>query len=122
MERRGLTSRRRRQALGLGASYGFLRPPSHRDADDEHFRERLRTEPEFRRQYRSTLLVQLTVVGALLVASVTLVVQAIVLVRRVAAATSSAAWVLPVGVGILSLLVLRRFLRLVSDYRSIGRD
>lgn len=119
MEHRTPPFRRRHRALG-GASYSFLRPPLLRE-DDDRFRERLRTEPGFRRQVRATLLVQLTVVGALFLASLTLVVQALVLLRRMGNA-SSGAWVLPVAVGFLALLVLRRFLRLVADFRSLDRE
>jgi hypothetical protein len=115
---RGLRSRRR-APLGLGASYGFLRPPRRGEEDEEGFRARLRAEPELRREYRGSVLVQLTIVGALFLACLTLVVQAVVLMRRIPAAVQFG-WLLPVGVGLLALLVLRRFLRLLSEYRQSG--
>jgi hypothetical protein len=120
MERHGMRPRRRHAPLAPGARYGFLQPP-RRGADDEEFQSRLRADPALRRQYRNMLLVQMTVVGALLLACATLVVQAIVMVRRVAVVTSMG-WVLPVGVGLLALLVLRRFLRLLHDYRELGSN
>jgi hypothetical protein len=115
--RRGfIASRRRHTPLALGASYGFLRPPRRSEEDEERFRERLRNEPQLRREYRSSILVQLTVVGALFLACLALIVQALVMVRRF---QGSLGWMLPVGVGFLALLVLRRFLRLVSEYRRV---
>ncbi len=120
-ERRAFGSRRRRAPLGFGASYGFLRPPRRQEEDQELFRERLRTEPELRREYRTSLAVQLTVVGALLAAVVAFVVQMIVLVRRAPVAlVGNMGWTLPVLIGLLALLVLRRFLRLLADYRGMG--
>jgi hypothetical protein len=95
-----------------------LRPPRRSEADEEHFQERLRNEPQLRREYRSSILVQLTVVGALFLACLALVVQALVMVRHF---QGSLGWMLPVGVGLLALLVLQRFLRLVSEYRRIDR-
>ena len=120
-ERRPFGSRRRRAPLAFGASYGFLRPPRRQEEDQELFLERLRNEPELRREYRTSLAVQLTVVGALFVAVVAFVVQMIVLVHRAPGAlVGSMGWALPILIGCLALLVLRRFLRLLSDYKRMG--
>lgn len=117
IRRRQFGSRRRHAPLGFGATYGFLRPPRRSEEDEQRFLERLRSEPHLRREYRGSVLLQLTVVGALLLACLALAVQALVMVRRIPA---SLGWMLPVGVGFLALLVLRRFLRLVAEYRRIG--
>lgn len=117
------SSRRRRAPIGLGASYGFLRPARRHEEEQQQFLERLRSEPQLRREYRSSLIIQLTVVGALTAAVGGLLVQMIVLVRRVQLpAAQQVGWVLPVAVGFLGLLVLRRFLRLWADYRAMGND
>ena len=120
MSRRPLQSRRRRSPATLGVSFGFLRPPRRHEEEQERFVERLRNEPELRREYRSSLIIQLTVVGALTLAVFGFLIQAIVVVRRLhQPAVQQMGWVLPVLVGCLGLLVLRRFLRLWADYRAL---
>lgn len=116
-------SRRRRPLAGLGASYGFLRPPRRHEEDQRLFLEHVRSEPRLRREYRTSLLVQLVVVGALLVTVIGLGLQAAVLVRRLRIpGAASLGWFVPAVVAFLALAVLRRFLRLWSDWRQMGRD
>lgn len=120
MSRRPFGSRPRRTPISLGASYGFLRPARRHEEEQARFRERLRDEPALRREYRTSLLIQLTVVGALTLAVFGFLVQVITLVHRVRMpAVQQMGWVLPVAVGFLGLLVLRRFLRLWGDYRAL---
>jgi len=121
--RRSLASRRRRGPLLPGASFGFLRPPRRHEEEQERFIERLREDATLRREYRTSLAIQLTVVGALLLAVIGLVVQAIVVLQRTRfAAAGRIGWTLPLLVAFLASLVARRFLRLWSDYRRIGED
>lgn len=122
MEPRRFGSRRRREPLRFGTQWGFLQPPRRPAVDEDAFRARLRSDPAMNRQYRSALLVQLTLVGILFLACLTLVVQAVVMVRRIALPGGSPGWVIPLGVGFLALLVLRRFLRLLSEYRDFDSD
>ena len=123
MTRRPFRSRQRRSPIALGASYGFLRPPRRHEEDQQEFLERLRNEPALRREYRTSLLIQLTVVGGLVLAVFGFLVQMIVLLRRVhLGAMQQMSWILPVAVGCLGLLVLRRFLRLWADFRAMDGD
>src|SRR5262249_51363467 len=123
MMRRGFVSKRRRAPMLLGASYGFLRPPRRHEDELENLVNRLREDAGLRREYRTSLAVQLTVVGALLVAVLGLVIETIVVVRRARVGFLGASgWMLPVVVGFLALLVARRFLRLWDDYRRLGDD
>jgi hypothetical protein len=101
--------------------YGFLRPPRRHEEEQRQFLERLREEPRLRREYRASLAVQMAVVGALLLACLVLIVQSILLLRSLASPSLAAlAWIVPSFVGLLALLVLRRFLRLVADYRRMS--
>ena len=115
--RRGFSSMRRRQPIGV---WSFLRPPRRHEEEQGLFLERLRDDPKLRREHRASLAVQLGVVGALLVACSVFFVQSAVLVRRLnVPALSALGWFIPAIVGVLALMVLRRFLRLLSDYRSM---
>ena len=117
---RGFSSMRRRQPIGV---WSFLRPPRRHEEDQQLFLQRLRDEPNLRREHRASLAVQLVVVGALLVACVAFFVQTAVLVRRLnVPALSALGWFIPAVVGCFALMVLRRFLRLLSDYRSMRDD
>ena len=117
---RGFASPRRRPPVSF-SPYGFLRPPRRHEEEQQRFIEQLRDQPQLRREYRVSLLVQIGVVGALCVACLALVVQSAVMVHRMQVpALASLGWFLPACVGLLALLVLRRLLRLVADYRSLS--
>ena len=117
--RRGFSSSRRRPPVTFG-TFGFLRPPRRHEKDQRLFMERVRQEPNLRREYRASLVIQLVVVGALLLACVVLVLQSAIMLRQVRVpAADSFGWLIPAVVGMLALAVLRRFLRILSDYRSL---
>ena len=116
-------SRRSRPLVGLGATYGFLRPTRRHEEEAQRFLERLREEPQLRREYRFSLAVQMAVVGILLAAMIGLGAQSIVLLQRLrASVVGPIAWAIPTLAGLLALLIVRRFLRLLADYRRMGRD
>jgi hypothetical protein len=113
-------SRRRRASVGLGASYGFLRPPRRHEEEQRRFLDRLRTEPELQREYRNSLVIQLVMVGILVVALLGLIVQSLFFLRGMhAAAAVRALWVIPAVASLLWLIALRRFLALLADYRQM---
>ncbi len=113
-------SRRRRPSVGLGASYGFLRPPIRHEEEQQRFLERLRNEPELRREYRTSLLIQIAVVGILIAAVAGLVVQSLLFLRGVHSATlSRALWVIPAVASFLAVIGLRRFMALLANYRRL---
>lgn len=121
--RRRFVSRRSRPLAGFGSTYGFLRPTSRHQEEERRFLERLREEPRLRREYRTSLALQLAVVGILLLAMLGLGVQSIVLLQKLkTSAVGPIAWAIPSLAGLLALVILRRFLRLLSDYRRMGRD
>ena len=121
--RHRFVSRRSRPLAGLGASYGFLRPTRRHEEEERRFLDRLREEPRLRREYRTSLAVQMVVVGILLAAVTGLTVQSLVLLRALRASViGPIAWAIPTLTGLLTLVVLRRFLRLLADFRRMGRD
>ena len=103
---------------------GFLRPLQRRADDEALWQERLRSVPSLRREYRSGLLLQLVVLGALLLACAVLLVQSLSLISQVQkiASLSRFAWFLPALVAGLGLVALRRFLHVLGEYRRLGRD
>jgi len=116
-------SRRSRPLAGLGATYGFLRPTRRHEEEERRFLERLREEPGLRREYRTSVLVQMVVVAVLAAAMIGLGVQSSVLLQRLrSSAIGSIAWAIPALAGLLALVILRRFLRLLADFRRLGRD
>lgn len=120
---RRFTSRRARPLAGLGATYGFLRPTPRQVEDQQRFRERLREDPRMRREVRTSLALQLVVVGILFLALIVLGVQSISLLKSLrTSAVGPVAWAIPALAGMLALVVLRRFLRVLSEYRDLGRD
>ncbi len=118
---RRLARPRRRAVI---PSVGFLRPLHRRTAEDAAWRARVRQEPALRREYRSGLVLQLCVVGALVLSCVVLLVQSLGLIARFQkiAALQSFAWFLPIVIAGLGLVALRRFLRVVAELRALGRD
>jgi hypothetical protein len=118
--RRGFADTRRRPPVTFGP-YGFLRPPRRHEEEQRRFLERVRDEPKLRREYRASLAVQMGVVGALLLACAVLVVQSALLLRSLRTPSlAPLAWMLPGFVALLALVVLRRFLRLLADYRRMS--
>ena len=118
--RRGFGSRRPRPPLGLGASFGFLRPARRQEEETRRFLERLRDEPELRREYRTSLALQLVVVGVLLAAMLFLVVQICLLLRSIPPGQfGGLRWGLPALAGLLAAAIARRFLRLLANYRDM---
>ncbi|UCE03275.1 MAG: hypothetical protein JSW67_03550 [Candidatus Latescibacterota bacterium] len=111
---------RRRQAL---TTWSFLRPQEP-DEDRERLHERLRGMPELRREYRHSLALQLGIVGALLLSCVVLLVQSFLMLRSFEKIPSLAglAWVVPALVAALGYLALRRFLRVLGEYRRLKGD
>lgn len=112
---------RRRQPL---PSFGLLRPLQRRTDEEALWQERLRAVPSLRREYRSGLLLQMLVLAALLLACTVLLVQSLALISQVQkiASLSRFAWFLPALVAGLGLVALRRFLRVLGEYRRLGRD
>jgi hypothetical protein len=65
----------------------------------------------------------MVVVGILFAAMIGLGVQSFVLLQRLrSSAVGPVAWAIPALAGLLALVILRRFLRLLGDYRRMGRD
>ena len=113
-------SRRRRPSVGMGSNYGFLRPTRRHEEEERRFQDRVRTEPELRREYRTSLLFQLAVVGVLVAAILGLVVQSFAFLRALPdASTARGLWAIPAVAALLALLALRRFLALVAAYRRL---
>jgi hypothetical protein len=118
---RRFTSRRSRPLAGFGATYGFLRPTRRHVEEEQRFLERLNAEPRLRREYRTSIAVQAIVVGLLLASIAALLVQSFRLLHTLrASALGPVVWGIPALAGLLFLAVLRRFLRLVSDFRRMG--
>jgi hypothetical protein len=69
-------------------------------------------------------MVQLGVMGALLISCVVLLAQTFWLLRRFERIPSLAAlgWVIPILIAALGLMVMRRFLRVLSEYRRLRGD
>ncbi len=121
-----MSSRRRRERPLRRTplpTWGFLRPTLRRD-DEEALHERLRQVPGLRREYRSGLILQLVVVGALVLSCAILLVQSFSLIGTFQKVTSLSpfAWFLPVLVAALGGMALRRFLRVVAEFRKFERD
>lgn len=122
MRRRSFDSARRRGPVTPVGSIGFLRPSRRHEEEQRRFLEHVRDEPRLRREYSASLMVQLVVVGALLLACAALVVQSALLMRQLRVESLAfLAWMVPLVVSFLALAVLRRFLRILSDYRSLRR-
>jgi len=108
----------RRQTL---PAFGFLRPLPQREEEEERLRQRLRENPSLRREYRSGLILQLVIVGGLVLACGILLVQSLGLIDSFQKVTSLSpfAWFLPVLVLGLGALALRRFLRVLGEFRKL---
>jgi hypothetical protein len=121
--RRGMHSRRRRAGLESGSIYGFLRPPVRHEEEQRQFLDRLCREPALRREYRLSLLIQMVVVILLLAAMCGLVAQSFVLLRKLDRPDlSKLSWMVPMAAALLGLIVGRRFLRLLGQYRRLRGD
>lgn len=112
---------RRRQAL---AAWSFLRPAQRADEDRERFENRLRETPALLREYRSSLALQMAIVGILVLSCGFLLVQSILLLRTLESvpSLSGLAWAIPTLAAGLGLVAVRRFLRVLSEFRRLGSD
>ena len=110
----------RRQPL---STFGLLRPLQRRE-DEAQWQERLQSLPALRREYRSGLLLQLAVIGALVLACAVLLVQSLSLVTslRKIAGLSPFAWFLPALVAVLGAVALRRWLHVLAEFRRWRRE
>jgi ABC-type Fe3+ transport system permease subunit len=109
---------RRRQAL---TTWSFMRPQA-REAESERLHERLQEMPELRREYRQSLALQLGIIGALVLSCVVLLVQSMLMIRSFekVPAIAGLAWAVPAIVAAIGYLALRRFLRVLGEYRRLG--
>jgi hypothetical protein len=110
---------RRRQAL---AAWSFLRPAQRTEEDRERFEDRLRETPALLREYRSSLALQMAIIGILVLSCVFLFVQSVLLLRTLESvpSLSGLVWAIPTLVAGLGLVALRRFLRVLSEFRKLG--
>jgi len=107
---------RRRQPV---AQWGFLRPHQRQVEDEERLRQHLRDNPGLQKEYRSSLILQLGIVGALTLSCVVLLFQSIRMLGVFSTSSNYAAlsWALPLLIGFLGLAALRRFLKVLTEYR-----
>jgi hypothetical protein len=114
-------SRRRRSALDLGANYGFLRPTRRHEEEQKRLLERTAGTPAMRREYRMSLIVQMVVVALLFAAMLALLVQSYLLVRKFHdPRLAPLGWMVPALAALLGVVIGRRFLRLLNDYRRLS--
>jgi len=108
---------RRRQPV---AQWGFLRPHNRHLDEEERLQEHIRDHPRLQREYRQSLILQLGVLGLLTGSCVVLLVQSIRILTGLTIPANYAplAWGLPLFIGLLGMTALRRFLRVLSEYRS----
>jgi hypothetical protein len=114
--RRRFDRMRRRQPV---AQWGFLRP-THRQAEGERERlEHLRNNPELRREYGSSLLLQLGILALLTLSCLVLLLQSLHMLTSMDLPGNFAplAWILPLFVAFLGFAAGRRFLRVLGEYR-----
>ena len=107
---------RRRQPV---AQWGFLRPHKRQVEDEDRLREHLRENPGLQKEYRSSLMLQLGIIGALTVSCIVLLFQSIRVLNVLStpSAYGALSWALPMLVGFLGLAALRRFLNVLVEYR-----
>lgn len=118
MDWRSESKRRRPRRSARVSPYGFLRPPRRHEEDLQQLLERAEHQPGLLRAHRASLLAQAIVVGTLLVTCIGLAVQSFLLMRRMRTpGMETIGWLLPALVAGFALLILRRLLRIVSDYR-----
>ncbi len=97
---------------------------SRSDDDLESYHDRLRETPALQREYRSSLILQLTIIGILVLSCAFLLFQSIRMLGALEKIPSLAAlaWAIPTLVAALGLVALRRFLRVLSEFRKLGKD
>ena len=110
---------RRRTPL---ATWSFLRPAPRAESDRDEFLENLRDQPLLRREYRSSLVFQLCIIGALVLSCAVLCIQSLWLLRhwRGPSELGTIVWLFPAVIAALGLVALRRFLRVLTDLRHLG--
>lgn len=114
--RRRFERMRRRQPV---AQWGFLRPHQRQAEGEKQLLDHLRAHPELQREYRSSLILQLTVLGLLTLSCAVLMLQSVRLLTSLPLPAHYAplAWILPLIVAFLGFAALRRFLRVLAEYR-----
>jgi len=118
--RRRFDRMRRRQPV---ATWGFLRPTQRQAEDERERREHLKSNPALQREVRSSLLIQLGILGLLTASCIVLLVESLRFLTRIQLSGSGVAlaWGLPLFVGFLGFAALRRFLRVLAEYRDFRR-
>jgi len=103
-------------------TWSFLRPAARAEWDHEEFLENLRTQPRLRREFRSSLVFQLCVIGALGLSCAVLCIQSLWLLRhwRGPSEFGVVVWLFPAVIAALGLVALRRFLYVLSDFRRLN--
>jgi hypothetical protein len=119
MRRRFHDARRQRPI----ATWRFLRPPDSPEGA-RAWREHVRANPRLLREVRSSLAIQMGVLGVLALSCGVLAYQVFGLMRTWRASTSMPhmRWAIPAIVLFLGWLAVRRFLRVLAEYRSLQKD
>ena len=114
--RRRFDRMRRRQPV---AQWGFLRPQQRQAESEKERLDHLRQNPELKREYGSSLLLQLGILALLTLSCIVLLVQSLHMLTSMDLPGHLAplAWILPLFVAFLGFAVLRRFLRVLAEYR-----
>jgi hypothetical protein len=119
MRRRFQDARRRRPIT----PWRFLRPP---DSPDEAraWRDHVHSSPHLLREVRSSLAIQMGVLGTLAVSCAVLAYQVFGLMRtwRGSAAMPHLRWMVPAIAVFLGWLAVRRFLRVLAEFRSLQKN
>lgn len=118
--RRRFDRMRRRQPV---AQWGFLRPHQRQSENEKERLEHLRQHPQLRREYGSSLVLQLGVLALLTLSCVVLFLQTLRVLTSMELPGNYVplAWILPLFVAFLGFAALRRFLRVLAEYRRFRR-
>lgn len=111
---------RRRQPV---AQWGFLRPHNRQLEEEDRLREHIRHHPRLQREYRSSLVLQMSVLGLLTLSCAVLLFQSLRILTSVVLPGNYAplGWGLPLFIGLLGMTALRRFLKVLTEYRHSGK-
>jgi hypothetical protein len=111
---------RRRQPV---AQWGFLRPHNRQVDEEDRLRDHIREHPRLQREYRSSLVLQLVVLGLLTLSCLILLVQSFRILTSVTLPGNYASlgWALPLFIGLLGMTALRRFLKVLAELRRSGQ-
>ena len=106
---------------GYSAPARFLRPTRRHEEEQKRLLERTAGTPAMRREYRMSLIVQMVVVALLFAAMLALLVQSYLLVRKFhGPRLAPLGWMVPALAALLGVVIGRRFLRLLNDYRRLS--